>query len=329
MIKGEDLKLNPTISVIIAAYNAEKYILKAIDSVLKQTFENFELIVVDDVSTDSTAAIVKSVMDPRVCLIKQSENGGGAAARNLAIEQAKGKWIAILDADDWFAPDRLEILLKVGTQYGADIVADNQWYVNSEDVDDKPYKTWFNPSKVRVKSPKLFDAAYFIKNDVMGQAGLHLGYSKPLFKREFLISEGIRYRPELRNYGEDFGIILQCLSRGAKFILYPEPLYYYLIRPDSVSNNSGVWIKYLENVCFVLESTLQEEDIRDSEIKFLLLASLEAHRSRLLYRKTVDTFKAMGFQKGLPLLVKNFRLIFSVKFRNFMSKLGVTTLRGG
>lgn len=318
--RGEGHSAALAISVVIAAYNAEKYILKAIDSVLGQTLENFEIIVVDDVSTDSTAAIVESVMDPRVHLIKRSENGGGAAARNLAIQQAKGDWVAILDADDWFAPERLETLIRVGTQYGVDVIADNQWYVDTNDVDNKPYKVWLDSSKLGTSSLRLIDAEYFIRTDVVGENGLHLGYSKPIFKKEFLLREGIRYRPELRNYGEDFCILLESLIRGAKFALYSEPLYYYLIRPDSVSNNSSVWIKYLENMCMIFESVLEEEDIREPEIKPLLLASLEAHRSRLLYRKTVNAIKAATLLEKATILAKNFNLILSIQIKNFISK---------
>ena len=81
------------------AYNAEKYIAEAIQSVLDQTFQDWELLVIDDGSKDSTAKIVNSFSDPRIVLIQQ-ENGGVSVARNAGLDLAKGKYITFLDADD-------------------------------------------------------------------------------------------------------------------------------------------------------------------------------------------------------------------------------------
>lgn len=93
-------------SVVIPAYNAEKYLLDAINSVLRQTYTEFELIVVDDGSTDSTAEILSNINDDRVLLI-QRPNGGLAAARNSGIKAAKGEFVAFLDADDRWLPNKL------------------------------------------------------------------------------------------------------------------------------------------------------------------------------------------------------------------------------
>jgi glycosyltransferase involved in cell wall biosynthesis len=95
----------PLVSVIIPAYNAENFIAKTLESVLSQTYQNIEVLVVDDGSTDTTAEIVKSFVqkDSRVSLLQQS-NAGVAAARNLAIEKSKGEYIAPIDADDIWYP---------------------------------------------------------------------------------------------------------------------------------------------------------------------------------------------------------------------------------
>jgi glycosyltransferase involved in cell wall biosynthesis len=95
------------VSVIIAAYNAERYIRDAIESVLCQTFADFELIVVDDGSTDDTAAILDSFTDNRIKVVHQ-ENAGRYIANNRAMSLARGQYIANLDADDLFLPQKLE-----------------------------------------------------------------------------------------------------------------------------------------------------------------------------------------------------------------------------
>ncbi len=97
----------PVISVIMPAYNAEKYLNKAIDSVINQTLNNWELIIVNDGSTDTTKNIISSYNDPRICSINQ-ENKGRSEARNVALKYARGDYIAFLDADDLYYPTKLE-----------------------------------------------------------------------------------------------------------------------------------------------------------------------------------------------------------------------------
>jgi glycosyltransferase involved in cell wall biosynthesis len=97
----------PIASVIMAAFNSELYIKEAIDSILNQTLQDFELIVTDDCSTDSTAAILASYQDDRIRILHNEKNQGAPYSRNYAIRSAKGKYLAILDADDISMPNRL------------------------------------------------------------------------------------------------------------------------------------------------------------------------------------------------------------------------------
>lgn len=102
--------MNDLVSIITPAYNAEKTISETIDSVLNQTMKDWEMIIVDDCSTDKTVEIVQSYMreDSRTRLIKKEENSGVAAARNIALNEAKGKYIAFLDSDDLWLPEKLD-----------------------------------------------------------------------------------------------------------------------------------------------------------------------------------------------------------------------------
>lgn len=98
------------VSVITPAFNSGRFIAETINSVLSQTYQNWEMIIVDDCSTDETIKIVKSFQekDDRVKLIKNETNKGSAFSRNLALRSAKGRWIAFLDSDDIWTPDKLE-----------------------------------------------------------------------------------------------------------------------------------------------------------------------------------------------------------------------------
>ena len=99
------------VSVLIPAYNQAKYLGKAIQSVLDQTFTNFELIIVNDGSSDGTDDIVKSFVDPRIKYIVHDQNKGLAATRNTGIRASSGEFVAFLDLDDFFHPEKLKIYM--------------------------------------------------------------------------------------------------------------------------------------------------------------------------------------------------------------------------
>lgn len=105
---------NPFVSVITPAYNAERFIHETIDSVLRQTYTNWEMIIVDDRSTDRTVEIIKQYQknDNRIRLIELKENSGSAVARNTAMDHAKGRYIAFLDSDDLWTPKKLALQLQ-------------------------------------------------------------------------------------------------------------------------------------------------------------------------------------------------------------------------
>jgi teichuronic acid biosynthesis glycosyltransferase TuaG len=100
------------VSVIMPTYNCAPYIVETIRSVQSQTYENWEIIIVDDCSTDNTESIVESINDKRIRYFKNSKNSGAAVSRNFALREAKGRWIAFLDSDDLWAPTKLEHQLR-------------------------------------------------------------------------------------------------------------------------------------------------------------------------------------------------------------------------
>jgi glycosyltransferase involved in cell wall biosynthesis len=117
---------SPRVSVIVPTYNRAGLLIRAIDSILSQTFTEFEVIVIDDASTDGTAAVLSGIADPRVRVLRHDANGGGGAARNTGIVAARAEYLAFLDSDDVWLPRTLETLMKaigeappeVGVCYG-------------------------------------------------------------------------------------------------------------------------------------------------------------------------------------------------------------------
>ena len=125
------------ISIIMAAYNAEKTIEQAINSVLNQTYPNFELLVVNDCSTDKTAALVEAVAkkDNRVRLISNKKNSGVSYTRKHGLEETRGEWIAILDSDDAWKPEKLEKQIALQEKTNADLLFTGSAFM---DADGKP-----------------------------------------------------------------------------------------------------------------------------------------------------------------------------------------------
>lgn len=107
-MQGNLNKMSDLVSIIMPSYNTARYIKESIESVIKQTYKNWELIIVDDYSTDNTDSVVESMKDSRIKYIKNEKNLGAAASRNRALREAKGRWIAFLDSDDLWHREKLE-----------------------------------------------------------------------------------------------------------------------------------------------------------------------------------------------------------------------------
>ena len=138
------MEKNPKVSVIIAVYNVEPYLRKCLDSVLQQTWQNFELLLVDDGSTDGSPSIMEEYRgkDPDRIFTVHKENGGQASARNLAMQKMTGDYLVFLDSDDYLAGDYLERLVREAVIYDLDMVCSGQHKVTEagEIVDTISYQ---------------------------------------------------------------------------------------------------------------------------------------------------------------------------------------------
>ena len=125
--------MKPLVSVIMPAYNGEKYIREAIESVLNQTYERFEFIIVEDASSDRTLSIIREFKDERIMLFQNSENKGIAYSTNLGIDNSNGKYIALLDDDDIATPQRLELQVKFMEEHDEiDILGGRSAYIDKD-----------------------------------------------------------------------------------------------------------------------------------------------------------------------------------------------------
>lgn len=221
------MKPLPDVSIIIAAWRAEDSIADAIASALAQDVD-LEVIVVDDASPDGTAAAAQAVADPRVQVLRLTDNGGPAVARNAGFAAARGTFLAVLDADDAFEPGRLSRCLAAAR--GADIVVDTIV------IEDDGKRRALNPVAA-VGRPTLDLADYVRLNCPMARKDT-LGYTKPLFRRAFLSAHGLSYDPSLR-IGEDYMLMAEALARGARCVLVEPPGYLYRRHDRSISARLG------------------------------------------------------------------------------------------
>ena len=233
MIAGEGNP--PDVSVIMAAWSAEAFIAPAIRSALRQDGVSLEVIVIDDASPDDTmgAAWTAAAGDPRLRTVRMETNGGPAAARNRGIEIARGRYLAVLDADDTFEPGRLEALVKLADESGADIVADNMNEVVVPAVEGAAPKPFLKPDSVSAHAD--ISLSDYLDPTTAARFGNELGYLKPLFRAETLARAGLTYDLSLRN-SEDFYLVACLLAEGASMQLSPLRGYNYSVREGSISH---------------------------------------------------------------------------------------------
>lgn len=229
---ANDADHRPSVSIIIAAKDAGAFVADALRSVLAQTMKDLEVIVVDDGSVDDTSDVVRACAngDPRVLLLRNDRPQGVSRARNRAIGQARGDWIAVLDADDEFMPNRLERMVGEAKQRDLDLLADN---LALRDFATKSLVGRAYPADWMGR-PGLVTFADLLERDMPGLEYKMFGCIKPLMRRSFLLANDITYRDDVW-CAEDFLLYAQCILKAARFGVMDEALYIYSERSDSVS----------------------------------------------------------------------------------------------
>ncbi len=219
----------PDVSFVIAAYNAEGTLRCAIDSALAQDGVAVEVVVVDDCSTDGTASVAAAYDDDRVRLIRQLKNGGPGRARNAGIIASTGRWIAVLDSDDFVRPDRIRNMAERARLAQAHVVVDN---LNVVQMDGARQQRMF--SEIDLADRPILTLSDYIASNVVFQSTFNFGYMKPIFERKYLIEHDLWFDETLR-IGEDYILLVSALASGAKCVIEPSAGYIYRIREDSIS----------------------------------------------------------------------------------------------
>lgn len=214
-------------------------------SVLNQSISDIELIVIDDASQDSTWDIIQSIAksDKRIISLRNEKNLNSGLTRNRGIQHASGEWIAILDADDWFSPERLQFFMEYISEHDYDILGDNLILVDGKtdrniglmyDINDKMYENIITPE-------------YFFQRNLPAEPGWTLGYVKPVIKRSFLEKNDVLYRPRVSRT-EDFVFMVDCLLAGGRFKMLPSAHYHYRIFRHGAKSCEPATVEFLNEL---------------------------------------------------------------------------------
>lgn len=232
--------MNEKISVIIPVYNVEEYLTRCLHSVIENTYDNLEIICIDDGSTDNCNKILHefATLDSRISIIKK-ENGGLSSARNAGLRCCSGEFVSFVDSDDWIHPMHFETLLRIQNEYNSDIVISDL-----KSVSEKKEFENFDISDIPVRELTLEQiySNHDTKSYVTGR----------LFRREIIentiFPEGIVLEDAI------FNAIVMCKSSSIKVNYIPIAMYYYFQRTTSLVHKingvdliklSELYLKYL------------------------------------------------------------------------------------
>lgn len=219
--------MQPMVSIIVPIYNAEQYLRRCVDSILNQEYTDYELLLVNDGSTDASGDICEEYgdQDPRVIVI-QKENTGVSDSRNRAIDRARGKYLQFLDSDDWITPDATRLFVRAAEEYGCDMVISDFYRVVGERLSPKG-----DIEEEGVLTREEF-AAHMMENP----ADFYYGVLwNKLYRRDIVEEHKLRMDTDI-SWCEDFMFNLEYIRHARRFYALHTPIYYYVKTKGSLAS---------------------------------------------------------------------------------------------
>ena len=324
---------HPEISVVMPTYNDGEYLREAIDSILNQTFTDFEFIIINDGSTDNTKSIITSYNDDRIRYLKNESNSGNTVSRNKGMNAAIGKYIAIMDSDDISVRDRFEIQYnylekhpEIGILGGSKIFFDkNTWFYRHYPSD-----------------PDYIKSFLFFKNAV--------GQPTVMMRRKTIVENELYYNKEYEN-GEDFDFWYRAVLKEVRIANLKKVMLFYrqsesqMSHPENAIVRVGTLKTYFRDKLSSLGLEFEEEEfkelhnfirgrvnISDQQYKLidsLLIAISQANNQEKKFDLT--TFRAVIFGHRLRLLKytyyeKSKQFLFLINGLNLLADTGFKSL---
>lgn len=217
--------MNPAVSIIVPVYNAEEYLKRCVDSILGQEYKDFELLLVDDGSTDSSGEICDTYAaeDKRVYVIHKA-NSGVSDTRNMAISHARGTYLQFVDSDDWLTPDATKLMVRSAEDHHCDLVISDFYRVSGERVSHKG----------DIEEDGVMNQEEFASCMMENPSDFYYGVLwNKLYRREIVERYGLRMDSEI-SWCEDFMFNLEYIRHAESFYALRTPIYYYLKRKGSL-----------------------------------------------------------------------------------------------
>jgi succinoglycan biosynthesis protein ExoO len=286
----------PYVSVIVPAYNIAGYLERALDSALAQTMSDLEVIVVDDASSDATFEVASSVAsrDARVRVLPNESNSGLSASRNRAMHAARGEWIALLDGDDAWLPERLERMMAYANN--ADVISDDVYVVARSRTKPGHYVFWslLRERGLTLTKPCWLSLRDFVRYDI--------GLIHPIFRSSFLIRHRLAYNPSMR-IAEDFHFYFEILWKGARWLQLPRAYYLWTSsRAGSLtSNERELWQSAIERTRSLYSHPAAAED---AGLAAALERRIQEGRDILVYDTARDLLRHRRFTEFAKFLLE-------------------------
>ena len=214
---------SPLVSVVMPMHNNAKFVLESIDSVLSQTYSNFELLVVDDGSSDGSFDLVSKIADPRIKLFRNEKSLGAAGARNVALRNAKGKYVAFLDADDCWEPNKLET--QIGFMESNGVHFSCSYY---EVVDSTGNHLHYMKAPETITKRKMYHCCY-------------LGCLTAIYDQTVTGVLQVDERLKKRN---DYAIWLQAIEKTGPCLCFKSSLAKYRLNENGISSKKATLLKW-------------------------------------------------------------------------------------
>lgn len=257
--------MEPSVSIIVPVYNAGKTISRCVDSILKQTCRDFELLLIDDGSTDHSGAICDDYQarDSRVRVFHQ-QNSGVSAARNLALREAKGEYLQFVDSDDWITPDATASMLRAARDNDCDMVIADFYRVVGE---------WVSP-KGDIEETGVMTRQEFASHMMENPGDYYYGVLwNKLYRRQLVVEHRLEMNPAI-SWCEDFMFNLEYIRYTQRIIALQVPIYYYVKTKGSLVSQSVSLSRVVRMKLAVFEyynqfyrTVLDEEAYEKSKLK--------------------------------------------------------------
>lgn len=220
--------MRPMVSIVVPVYNVEKYLEKCMQSLCEQTLDNIEIVCVNDGSTDSSREIIESYCqkDDRIKIINKTNTGYGNSM-NIGINQAKGKYIAIVESDDFIETDMMERLYEIAEIYTLDIVKSTCYFYTALDAaENNRYVNIFDDLTLNDVFCPLDRRELFLKQQAIWSA---------LYRREFLVESNIHFNETSGASYQDVSFAFQAYACAKRVMLLPDAFYHYRI--DNINSS--------------------------------------------------------------------------------------------